>query len=207
MKFQNINLHLVIGLYLNIKYKIKNKGVFDMYDLTLINKKVCETLKTENNEMTYKAWLFFTENAQLIEDNIVLLVPNQFVKNVIEERYLFQIEELYRGEFEFNQFIIKVNGEEAVKAVEDNSEKICFGEQFASKLEDFVEAINTHVKNIYDFIETASKNGNSFVSYTLINESFCGEEIYWRIKEFMINKGFKVELSTMDSSCTLSLSW
>jgi len=178
-----------------------------MYNLTLINNTVCEVLKAENNEMTYKGWLFFTENAQLIEDNIVVVVPNQFIKNIIEERYLLQIEELYRGELEFKELIIKVNGEEEDKAVGDNSEIISFGEQFAYKISDFVEAINTHVKNIYDFIEIASRNGSSFVSYTLINESLCGEEIYWRIKEFMMNKGFKVELSTIDSSCTLSLSW
>jgi len=140
-------------------------------------------------------------------DNIVVLVPNQFIKNVIEERYVNEIEELFRKELEFNQFVIKVDFQENVKSLNQNSVKFNFGEQFTNKFDEFVETINTHVKNIYDFIEDASKNGNSFVSYTLINESFCGEEIYWKVKEFMLNKGFKVELNTVDNSCTLNLSW
>jgi len=178
-----------------------------VYDLTLINKNVCETLREENNEMTYRGWLFFTENAQLVLDNIVVLVPNQFIKNVIEERYADEIEELFRKELEFNQLVIKANFEEEVKAANESSVKFGLGEQFTNKLDEFVEAINTHVKNIYDFIEDASRNGNSFVSYTLINESFCGEEIYWKVKEFMLDKGFKVDLSTVDNSCTLNLTW
>lgn len=174
-----------------------------MYDLTLINQNVCNTLRKENNEIIYKGWLFFAEDTQLIENNIVVMVPNHFIKNIIEERYFNEIEELYRRELEFSQLIIKVMAEE----VKDSSVKNSVGEQFTNKLDDFIELFNTHVRNIYDFIEAASINGSSFVSYTLINESFCGEEIYWKIKEFMMHRGFKVEFNRIDSCYTLNLSW
>jgi len=178
-----------------------------MVDLTLINEKVCEALKEDSNEITYKAWLFFTENAQLVEENIIILVPNQFVKNSIDERYFLQIEDLFRMELEFNKLIIKVQAEEEFKTVKDSSGNNSFGGQFTNRLDEFIELINTHVKNIYDFVEAASKNGNSYVSYTLINECICGEEIYWKVKEFMLSRGFKVDLCRLDNSCILNLSW
>ena len=82
-----------------------------MKDISLINEIVCNTLKSENNEVIYTSWLSFAENAKYDGDNIIINVPNNFVKEAIEERYSEDLEQLYRGELNFSKLIVKSDSE------------------------------------------------------------------------------------------------
>lgn len=82
-----------------------------MKNISLINERVCSTLKSENNEVIYKSWLSFAENAKYDGINIIITVPNNFVKEAIEERYSEDLEQLYRGELNFSKLIVKSDSE------------------------------------------------------------------------------------------------
>lgn len=83
-----------------------------MNNLSLINEKICSTLREENNSVVYTAWLSFTEAAQLEDNNIVINVPNQYIKETLEERYCSDIEDLYRNELSFSKLVIRTEAEQ-----------------------------------------------------------------------------------------------
>jgi chromosomal replication initiation ATPase DnaA len=85
-----------------------------MNNLSLINNNVSNILREDNNEVVYRAWLSFTENANLEDGNIIITVPNQYIKETIEDRYFSTIEELYRNELQFSILIIKTEAEQIV---------------------------------------------------------------------------------------------
>ncbi|ERI93980.1 hypothetical protein HMPREF1982_01288 [Clostridiales bacterium oral taxon 876 str. F0540] len=82
-----------------------------MKNLTVISKNICDLLKEEYNEVIYKAWLFFTENAFIEDENIVITVPNHYIKETLGERYLSHIEDLYRTKVDFSRLIVKTDSE------------------------------------------------------------------------------------------------
>jgi|GEM_PF-4526146 len=169
--------------------------------ISIINNQISEVLKQEYNEVIYKAWLSFVETAELDNENIVISVPNQYIKETFLERYAFDVEDLYRSCFGFNKLIVKASAENEFK----------FNKSYPmiinSSDTDISEIVNSYVKDIYDFIETASKNGDNNVTLEFLKDSTFIEELYFRIKEFLLNKGFKTELFTSDNNYTLSLSW
>ena len=83
-----------------------------MENLRAINKKVSNTLREENNAVVYTAWLSYTEDALLEDCNIIINVPNPYIKESLEERYGLDIEELYRSEFKFSKLIIRTEAEQ-----------------------------------------------------------------------------------------------
>jgi chromosomal replication initiation ATPase DnaA len=87
-----------------------------MNNLSLINEKVSNTLKEENNAVVYTAWLSFAEEAQLEDGNLVINVPNPYIKETLEERYSLDIEGLYRKELAFAKLIIRTEAEQIVDA-------------------------------------------------------------------------------------------
>jgi chromosomal replication initiation ATPase DnaA len=99
-----------------ILYIILLGGACFMENLSEINKKVSSTLREENNAVVYTAWLSFTEEAQLEDGNIVINVPNPYIKETLEERYNFDIEELYRNEIAFSKLIIRTEAEQITNA-------------------------------------------------------------------------------------------
>jgi chromosomal replication initiation ATPase DnaA len=82
-----------------------------MVDLSLINQKVIDILKEEANEVVYRVWLSFTEKAKFEEGNIVVVVPNQYIKQTFEERYSSDIEELYKNNIDFSKLIVRTEEE------------------------------------------------------------------------------------------------
>jgi chromosomal replication initiation ATPase DnaA len=113
-----------------------------MENLCFINNKVASTLKEENNAVVYTAWLSFTEGAQLQNNNIVINVPNQYIKETLEERYLSDIETLYRNELSFSKLVVKTDAEQ----IFDTFEKA-----------ESVEYVNTAVFNAVEKIMLSSK--------------------------------------------------
>lgn len=93
--------------------EIENINILDyggrvfMKDINAVNKKVCEFLRSENNEVIYKSWLSFAENAQYDGNNIIIDVPNNFIKEAIENRYSSDLEDLYSQELNFSKLVIK----------------------------------------------------------------------------------------------------
>lgn len=94
-----------------------------MKNLSLISQNICDLLKEEYNEVVYKAWLFFTEKAFIEEENIIITVPNQYIKETLGERYLSHIEELFRRELQFSKIIIKADGENDIDKKHNNFEE------------------------------------------------------------------------------------
>jgi chromosomal replication initiation ATPase DnaA len=83
-----------------------------MSNLKEINDRVSSVLREENNEVVYRAWLNFAENSKLIDGNIVITVPNQYIKETLEDRYIFEIEALYKNDLSFSKLIIITEAEE-----------------------------------------------------------------------------------------------
>lgn len=169
--------------------------------ISKLNNQICEVLKQEYNEVIYTAWLSFIETAELENENIVISVPNQYIKETFLERYAEDVEELYRNSFNFNKLIIRALAEDEFKSI------IGYPLILSSSDADISEIVNSYVKDIYDFIEAASKNGDTKVTMEFLKDSTFIEELYFRIREFLLNKGFKTELLTSDNNYTLSLSW
>ncbi|GLC31992.1 DnaA N-terminal domain-containing protein [Clostridium omnivorum] len=174
-----------------------------MLDFNLINQEINSILKEENNEVVYRAWLSCFENSIFENNNIVVIVPNMYTKNIIEERYLYDIEEQYREKLSFNNIIFKLSNYESFDCIPS---KEATTEAFAV-FEDIVEKINNQTKKVYEFIEAASKSGLHSISYILPMDWVLNEEVYIRIKELMSLKGFKAELENLDNKYTLNLSW
>jgi chromosomal replication initiation ATPase DnaA len=162
-----------------------------------VNIEICETLRQEYNEVIYKAWLAFIENAQLKNGNIVISVPNQYIKETFLDRYAFDIEKLYKNCFNFDKLIVEIPAEEAKSypLILSNTEM------------DILEIVDSCIKDIYVFIENAKNSGMSNVSCEILKDSTIMDELYFRIKDFLLNKGFKTELLTTNNNYTLSLSW
>lgn len=171
-----------------------------MLEFSKINNKVSETLRQENNEVVYRGWLFLNENAQLENNNIIINVPNMYTKEIFEDRYLSDIESLYRNELSFDKIILKVVSENQIASPSNIGDK-------SNLLDDVIEKINFNVKHVYEFVENAARNGYYSVSCALSHEAVSKEEIYWSVKDFLVNKGFKVELSNLDNNYILNLSW
>ncbi|MFL0267328.1 DnaA N-terminal domain-containing protein [Candidatus Clostridium radicumherbarum] len=169
--------------------------------ISKLNNQISEVLKQEYNEVIYTAWLSFIETAELENENIVVSVPNQYIKETFLERYANDVEELYRNCFNFNKLIIKTLADGEFKP------SIGYPLYLSSSDADISEIVNSYVKDIYDFIEAASKNGDTKVTLEFLKDSAFIEELYFRIKEFLLNKGFKTELLTSGNNYTLSLSW
>lgn len=174
-----------------------------MLDFNLINQDINSILKEENNEVVYRAWLSCFENSIFENNNIVVTVPNMYTKNIIEERYLYDIEEQYREKLSFNNIILKLCSGESFDVIPSKESTT---EAFAV-FEDIVEKINNQTKKVYEFIEAASKSGLNSISYILPIDWVLNEEVYIRIKELMSLKGFKAELENLDNKYTLNLSW
>jgi chromosomal replication initiation ATPase DnaA len=113
-----------------------------MENLSLINSKVATTLREENNSVVYTAWLSFTEKAQFENNDIIINVPNQYIKETLEERYLSDIEDLYRREIPFSKLIIRTETEQILDTF---------------KKADSVEYINTKVLSVVEKIMLSSK--------------------------------------------------
>lgn len=124
-----------------ILYMILLGGACFMKNLSEINKKVSSTLREENNAVVYTAWLSFTEEAQLEDGNIIINVPNPYIKETIEERYNFDIEELYRNEIAFSKLIIRTEAEQIADAF---------------KKADNIEYLNMKVLNAFEKIMLSS---------------------------------------------------
>ncbi|MFL0246016.1 DnaA N-terminal domain-containing protein [Candidatus Clostridium stratigraminis] len=169
--------------------------------ISKINNQISEVLKQEYNEVIYTAWLSFIETAELENENIVISVPNQYIKETFIERYVDNVEELYRDCFNFNKLIIKTLAEGEFKP------SICYPLLLSSSDAEISEIVNSYVRDIYDFIEAASKNGDTKVTMEFLKDSTFIEDLYFRIKEFLLNRGFKAELLTSDNNYILSLSW
>jgi chromosomal replication initiation ATPase DnaA len=166
-----------------------------------LNNQISEVLKQEYNEVIYTAWLSFIETAELENENIVISVPNQYIKETLLERYAQDIEDLYRNSFNFNKLIIKTLACDELKSSIDYPFFISLSD------DDISEIVNSYVKDIYDFIEAASKNGDTKMTLEFLKDSTFIDELYFRIREFLLNKGFKTELLTSDNNYTLCLSW
>jgi chromosomal replication initiation ATPase DnaA len=113
-----------------------------MENLSLINIKITTILKEENNSVVYTAWLSFTEKAKLEDNNIIINVPNQYIKETLEDRYLSDIEDLYRSELTFSNLVIRTETEQILDTF---------------KKADSVEYINTKVLNVVEKIMLSSK--------------------------------------------------
>ncbi len=113
-----------------------------MENLSLVNKKVSSILKEENNAVVYTAWLSYAETAKLEDDNLIIEVPNQYIKETLEERYSIDIEVLYRGELDFSKLIIRTEAEQIVDTF---------------KKADSVEYINENVLGAVEKIMLSSK--------------------------------------------------
>jgi chromosomal replication initiation ATPase DnaA len=169
--------------------------------ISKINIEISDVLKQDYNEVIYKSWLTFIETAELDNGNVIVSVPNQYIKETFEERYALDIEELYRNRISFGKLIVKTPSEQLINV--SNS----FPLTINNTIFDMSEMVNSYIKDIYNFIESAVKNGNRNVSCVFLNDSIIIDELYWRIKEFLLNKGFKTELLSSNNNYTLSLSW
>lgn len=78
-----------------------------MKDIMSINKKISSLLKRENNEVVYTVWLSCTENAKFEKNNVVINVPNDYLRETFEDKYRFEVESLYRNELNFFGFIVR----------------------------------------------------------------------------------------------------
>lgn len=166
-----------------------------------INLEISEVLKNEYNEVIYTAWLKFIENTELKDGNLIVSVPNHYIKETFEERYTASVEELYKNNIKFNRLLVKTPEEEIVKL---SSKYLPSSE---NSLCNISELVNTCIKDIYDLIEGAVKSGNKSVSCIFVKDPSILEELYWRVKEFLLGKGFKTELLSSQNNYTLSLSW
>lgn len=170
-------------------------------DLLKVNSEISDVLKQEYNEVIYKAWLTFIETAKLENSNIIISVPNHYIKETFEERYAYDVEELYRNSIYFDKLIVKTIAEQEVKV------NNCYPLTINNTMINISEIVNSYIKDIYIFIENAVKSGSRNASFIFLKDSAILDELYWRIKEFLINKGFKTELFSSNDNYTLNLSW
>lgn len=170
-------------------------------NLSKVNIEIADVLKQDYNEVIYKAWLTFIDTAVLDNGNIIISVPNQYIKETFEERYIFEIEELYRRSIYFDKLIVKTPDPQITKVTN------CFPLTISNTIVDISEIVNSYIKDIYSFIESAVKSGNHNASFVFLKDLALTDELYWRIKEFLLNKGFKTELLSSNDNYTLSLSW
>lgn len=100
-----ININIFNG---NAKYNyIIREGRVFMKNISEVNEKVCRILRDENNEVIYKAWLSFAEDAQYEDNNIVINVPNNYIKETMETRYYEDLEALYKEDLDFSKLLIR----------------------------------------------------------------------------------------------------
>jgi chromosomal replication initiation ATPase DnaA len=110
-----------------------------MTDISLVNSKISNILRDENNEVVYKAWLSYTEGAQLQGSDLIIKVPNQFIKDAIESRYSQDIEQLYRNELQFSRLIFTSDINEIINNSNNHSSS------FATASMDFVPEYRSFV--------------------------------------------------------------
>lgn len=115
-------------------------------DISKVNIEICDTLNQEYNEVIYKAWLSFIETAVLENDHIIISVPNQYIRETFEERYAFDVEELYRKSVGFNKLIVKTPD---IEALEGNN---IFPLTINNTIADISEMVNSYMKNSYGFV-------------------------------------------------------
>lgn len=166
-----------------------------------INSEISVILRNDYNEVIYRAWLTFVENSELKDENLIVSVPNQYIKETFQDRFAESVEELYRDRLDFKKLIIKTYTEEVIKI--NSSLPLTVN----SSLLDISDIVNSCIKDIYKVIEEAVKNGNKNVSCIFIKETSILEELYWRVKDFLLDRGFKTELLNSENNYTLNLSW
>jgi len=109
-----------------------------------INKAVLEYIKSKVPEVSYNTWFSFIENAFIEDDVIVINVSNNFVKDIIDDRYLDLINEAYdkfKSELKYNTVSVR----------------------FEEKNETLFESLGFNHKNTADDMKVMANNENSKV--------------------------------------------
>lgn len=164
-----------------------------------INLKVSELIKEKIGIVKFNTWFKVIKNAYMDENNIIIPVPNDFHKGVIEERYLELFNDtyrLYKEHLGYDKIIIKTD--KNIEQVFNEQEEYVFNakemkkiaDKRNSELIDIEKEAEEALEKIFREINIRAEWGDySTICYLNKNDLLALENIIRELKRL----GFKVE--------------
>ena len=168
--------------------------------MEISNKKVKEQMLLDITTINYNTWLKYIENAFMENNNIIIEVNNDFVKSIIECRYMEFIKVCYKAFICFKNIEIRVN-----KKKEKNINLALYKKQIlkiksASEMNELTksileeeiaidEIVQVELKNILNQIEVIAKTG-LFSTTILLYHKQINEEVIEKIIDILKKNGY-----------------
>jgi len=178
-------------------------GIMELLNISMeiSNKKVKEQMLLDITTINYNTWLKYIENAFMENNNIIIEVNNDFVKSIIECRYMEFIKVCYKAFICFKNIEIRVN-----KKKEKNINLALYKKQIlkiksASEMNELTksileeeiaidEIVQVELKNILNQIEVIAKTG-LFSTTILLYHKQINEEVIEKIIDILKKNGYK----------------
>ena len=181
--------------------------------IKVINLKVAAMIRREHTEVNYNTWIKPIENAYIEDNNIIVDVENDFIKAILEDRYLTLFNTTYlqfNNELNYNEIIIRTQPHK----IEETKNDIKFELKLASeskkiadiKNEEKIE-IDATIKKILtqidDQITLLAEKGHYSTSYMITNK--FNQEIIEKVLKTLIDAGYTTDYR--EGLNTISVEW
>ena len=166
---------------------------------------------------SYNTWLKYIENAFMENNNIIIEVDTDFVKNIIESRYIDYIRNCYKIFNCFENIEVRVSKkpkEKIALTYENKTLKI----KTAFEMKEFTnciseekftidETVRIELKNILDQIKTIAKTG-CFSTTVLLYHKQISKEVIEKIIDILKENGYTVNLLfSLEQRKILEIRW
>lgn len=197
-----------------ILFKTKPRGNEEVNEdkkhLNKIWDKALVFFEEELTSVSFATWIKPIKIFDLNKDKLILSVANDFSKSIVESRYTNLIKTIISQitgqdidvEYIINEENIN-NVESIIKPVEDVRKIV---EKAKSKEINIEERVEKQLVKIARYIETAANDGDTSTSVILDAELHNKDEIYDKVLENLLCKGYKAELNNYEFD-TISISW
>jgi len=174
-----------------------------------------EILKEELCQVSFNTWIKSLKPIELSDDNLKILVTNEFAKSIVESRYSKRLKTIinqltdkninieYRINYEYIDDLETLSIDDILKPVEDAKRIV---EEVKSQEINIENKVKKQLKKIAESINIAAKNGHTSTCVMLYNEINKKEEIYNEVLKAVLLKGYDAELSKY-SEDTIKLYW
>lgn len=164
----------------------------------------------ELTSVSFATWIKPIKIFDLNKDKLILSVANDFSKSIVESRYTNLIKTIINqitgNDIDIEYIVNKENinnVESILKPVEDVRKIV---EKVKSEEVNIEERVEKQLIKIARYIETAANAGDTSTSVILDTELHNKDEIYDKVLENLLCKGYKAELNNYQFD-TISISW
>jgi len=173
-------------------------------NIEVANKQAKEQMLLDITSISYNTWLKHIEQAFMDKGNIIIEVENDFVKNILENRYLDFIKCCYKKFINFENIQIRVSGKiegnidstfnkNEILKIATASEMKKLAEAVLAEEIKIDETVQIELKNILNTINIIAKTG-SFSTTIILSYKQTNEEVIKKIMDILIANGYRVNL-------------